>query len=70
MQAALHGGAAIWRPSIAFECERPVMLLIRGRAIVDVTSNGTSNSATRRDEVNFVIIERLRLIIAARERFR
>jgi hypothetical protein len=46
------------------------MLSIRGRAVVDVTSNGTSNNATRTDEENFVVIERLRLITSARERFR
>jgi hypothetical protein len=54
MQAALHGGAAIWRPSIAFECARAAMLLIRARAVVDVASDGTSNSATRRDEIFIV----------------
>jgi hypothetical protein len=51
MQAALHGGAAIWRPSIAFECDRAAMLLVRARAVVDVASDGTSNSATRKDEI-------------------
>ena len=54
MQAALHGGAAIWRPSIAFKCARATMLLIRARAVADVASDGTSNSATRRDEI-FII---------------
>ena len=54
MQAALHGGAAIWRPSIAFEYARAAMLLIRARAVVDVASDGTSNSATRRDEIFIV----------------
>ena len=41
MQAALHGGAAIWRPAIAFECDRAAMLSIRARAVVDVASDGT-----------------------------
>jgi len=54
MQAALHGGAAIWRPSIAFECARAAMLSIRARAVVEVASDGTSNSATRRNETFIV----------------
>jgi hypothetical protein len=47
-QAALHGGAAIWRPSIAFERARAAMLVIRGRAVVEVAGDDTSNSAGRR----------------------
>jgi hypothetical protein len=54
MHAALHGGAAIWRPSIGFECDRSAMVWIRGRAIVGVASDDTSNSATGRDEIFIV----------------
>ena len=51
MQAALQGGAAIWRPSITFERARAAMSVIRVRAVVDVASDDTSNSATRRYEI-------------------
>jgi hypothetical protein len=54
MQAALHGGAAIWRPSITLGRARAAMLLIRVRAVVDVASDDTSNSATRRYEIFIV----------------
>ena len=51
MQAALHGGAAICRPSITFRCARTATVLLRGLAAVGVVSDDTSNSATRRDEI-------------------
>jgi len=54
MQAALHGGAAIWRPSITFERAGAAMLLIRVRAVDAVVSDDTSNSATRRHEIFIV----------------
>jgi len=54
MQAALHGGAAIWRPSIAFESAGAEMCLIRGRAAADEASPETSNSATTGIEIFIV----------------
>jgi hypothetical protein len=48
MQAALQGGAAIWRPTITFGCARVTLVWVRSRAVVGVASDDTSNSAARR----------------------
>jgi hypothetical protein len=54
MHAALHGGAAIWRPSIGSECDRSALGWIRGLAVAGAASDKTSRNAIGRDEVFIV----------------